>query len=588
MEHCVFCQAPLAPGEYVCQHCGRMQPLAQLDQPTITGANLGTLEAAPCPRCGTLASATDPYCRNCGLPLNALGDQATRKATDPLPAPAPWTPAAEGQPVAPAYPGSGPTWNQGGQPGSGPGWGHEIIPMPPPPPAWAQGPLPYQPDIADPQGSLPTLSGPPPAWQPGGTPFQPGSGPGRFTTPPPAISKPTPAPRPSRRLVLITALVLVALLVLGGGGAAAYLLTRPTPTLSVTGPTQSGSNPAGAPDTKLHVVGTGFTARSLITFFLDGKSLQGAPVVQTDGSGSFTADLPITDDWLLGQHTLSAKDGKDNGPKNAVTIVVLAAPVLTVTSQYQQSDTPAGSAGTTFTITGKRFALSSPVTLLLDGKPLAGQTPITSDDHGRVQAEILVGKDWAKGTHTFSARDTQGNATQGSAAVVVVAQGVAGTPGPKGAPADNASFDLGVSVTAKDSAGDDVSFQQFLIITGQPDPAGGKVCSAQDDGQPHTFDGTLSGGLTFKETIVFSCKGAYKSGHLTYTETATSDQIVVSDGSVCTAQGAYIYGQFDGTFNDASTITGTYHRNYFNAPCRSNRFSSLFRNTAQGTWTGGK
>src|SRR5690348_2817475 len=95
MEYCVYCQAPLAPGDRVCQNCGRMQPLAQLDQATIAGSNLGTLSAAPCPRCGTLAASTDPFCRNCGLPFNATGDQATRRsATSSQPTPMPPPPAS--------------------------------------------------------------------------------------------------------------------------------------------------------------------------------------------------------------------------------------------------------------------------------------------------------------------------------------------------------------------------------------------------------------------------------------------------------------------------------------------------------------
>jgi hypothetical protein len=580
MEYCVFCQAPLAPGEHICQNCGRMQPLAELERPTMAASNLGTLAASPCPRCGVLASAADPYCRSCGLPLNLLGDQATRTADSSLtstPPPAPWGTSRQRRPATAAYPGSGP-------PGSGPAWDQGAVPAPPPPPDWARRPLPYQPGLTDPQGSLPTISGPSPGWQTGSTPFPPG----RFTSPPPGVGMSPGVSRSSRRPLIITAIVLVVLLVLGGGGAAAFLLTRPNPTLSISGPTQSGSHPAGAPDNAFHVVGTGFSANSAITFFLDGQSVQKAPSVQSDGSGGFTVDLPITDDWLLGQHTLSAKDAKDYGPKNPVTVVVLAAPVLDVMSQYQQGNTPAGSAGTTLNVTGKRFALGSPVTLLLDGAPLTGGTPITSDDHGRVQAQITVGKDWKPGSHTFTAKDAQGNATKSGAAVVVVAQGVAGTPGPNGAPADNESFALNVSVSAKDTQGNDESYTQVLTITGQPDPAGGKVCDQRDNGQPQSFNGSLSQGGTFTVMIVFSCAGTYKSGHLTYTETIISAHYTLSDGGTCTLQSSFVYGQFDGTFTDATTITGTFHRQAFNAPCQNSRYSNLFGNSAQGTWTGSR
>lgn len=587
MEYCVFCQAPMAPGEQVCQRCGRMQPLAQLNQPTMAGSNLGTLAAASCPRCGVLASAADPYCRNCGLPLNSTGDQATQRATNgetPFPPP-PGGTARQDQPITPSYPASDPAWDRISQPGSGTAWNEEAIPAPPPPPAWARQPLSYQPELNDSRGSLPTISTPPPAWQPGSQPFQPGTGP-RYTMPPPGTGKP-PASPGSRRPLLIGVLLVVVLVVLGGGGAAAYFLTRPNPTLTVSGPTLSGSYPAGAPDTKLHVSGTNFASSSLITFFLDGQSLQKGPTVQTDGNGSFSTDLTITDDWLLGQHSLSARDAKDNGPKNAVTIVVLAAPVLAVQSQYTQGSTPVGSAGTTFTVSGKRFALNSQVTLLLDGKPLTGAA-ITSNGHGVVQATVSVGTDWAQGSHTFTAKDAQGNTTESGAQVVIVAQGVAGTPGPKGAPADNASFTLNVSVSAKDTQGNDESYTQTLTITGQPDPAGGTVCSSRDDGQPHTYNGSLNQGGTYTETVVFSCKGTYKSGHLTYTETVVSDQYTLSDGGTCTLQRSYVFGQFDGTFTDANTISGTFHAGAFTAPCRNSRYSELFGNPIQGTWTGSR
>ena len=227
---------------------------------------------------------------------------------------------------------------------------------------------------------------------------------------------------------------------------------------------------------------------------------------------------------------------------------------------------------------------------MLDGKPVPGASSTQSDDHGKVDTRFSVTGDWALGNHAVTAQDAQGDTTQQSQPVVIVHPGEAGTPGPNGAPADNANFSVNVSGSETTTDGQTYTFTKTLQVTGHPDPAGGTVCGVDDDGQPHTYtDEQLTGtNLTITETITFSCTGSYKNGHLTYTETASSDKMVLSDGSVCVSPGAYVYEQLDGTFSDQSTVSGSSHSDYFQANCSSGRYVDIYRNPASGTWTGGE
>lgn len=401
---------------------------------------------------------------------------------------------------------------------------------------------------------------------------------------PAAGSVTTPPPRRNYRTVI--AIILVALIVLSASGAAAYILTRPQPVISVTGPQQAGSLPAGSPDLSFHISGRDFSLNSTISFQLDGKATPGAPKIVSDQSGSFQLDLLITDDWLVGQHTLTARDAQGYATKQGARLAILAAPVLSVTSLYSQGSVPAGSTGTAIEYAGKRFALNSPITLQLDGKPLQSATPITSDAFGRFNGGILVTAQLPLGTHTLTAQDAQGNVTKTAMTFVIVTQGVAGTPGPNGAPADDLSFSTYARVTGKGSDGQTFSFTQTLDITGNPDPAGGTVCSDQDDGQPVTYTGTLNNSSeTYTETITFSCRGSYKHGQLTYVEIDTSDKFVLGNGVRCAASGSSVYGAFVGTFTNANTISGTYASSYFQANCTDSSY--IYRASSTGTWTGG-
>ncbi|HEX6777156.1 MAG TPA: hypothetical protein VF099_03090, partial [Ktedonobacterales bacterium] len=254
-------------------------------------------------------------------------------------------------------------------------------------------------------------------------------------------------------------------------------------------------------------------------------------------------------------------------------------PVISLTSQYPQNcsspnptgGTPTGATGTTFHITGQKFSGSSAITFLLDGQAAPGAPTVQSDANGNVTANLTVTANWQTGNHTITAKDAGDYTTQAGQSITIVTQGEAGTPGPNGAPADCASFTLHVQVQRADAVNGDQlnSFNDDLQITGQPDPAGGKVCTQDDDGQPKTSTGSDSNGNKYTETYVLQCSGSYKNGKLSYKETVTSDRIVFSDGFSCTANTPYTLQQLDGTFSSSTAASGTYSEDSTTYNCSS-------------------
>jgi hypothetical protein len=586
MERCVFCRGLLLRGENICPDCGRAQPTGEGNYPAQVVESYGPV-MGQCPNCGASISAWEPVCSACGVPLGAPGEAnqaaSIEAGTDSSGALAD-QPALAGAEDAPglAAMGATPFMEAATEPGmmlapelSAPLGGAE-------PPDGAAAPtlaseVVFSRAPADQQESavsdeeLPTLAG------------QSGVTPTGFPAAAPSIGMLPPPPR--KRWLKPLSLALAVLLVLGGISAAAYIFTRPRPVIQVTGPAQSGPVPTGSADLAFHVTGTDFSADSAITFLLDGKPAPDAPALKSDSNGSFATDLPITDNWLIGQHMLTARDASDYVTRTGVSVLVQAAPVIAIVSSYEQGQVPAGSPGTFFEIKGKRFSLKTSVTILLDGAPVETISSADSDEKGVVQTSVQVDDSWQIGQHTFTAKDAQGYSTKAGTPVVVVHQGEAGTPGPNGSPADNASFSVVLNVSGKDSAGQTFAFEQFLQITGHPDPAGGTVCSPNDDGKPHTYTGTLSNTReSYTETLILGCSGTYKKGHLTYIEKVISDVLVLGSGVKCTLRGTAIYGAYDGTFTSARTISGVYFSSYYQLPCTDRGF--VYYNSSQGTWTG--
>jgi hypothetical protein len=262
-------------------------------------------------------------------------------------------------------------------------------------------------------------------------------------------------------------------------------------------------------------------------------------------------------------------------------------PTIDVTSMYKVGSTPAGSTSTTLQVTGEKFSSNSTITFLLDGQPAPGNQTALSDSNGDVKATLTITADWGVGQHIITARDANNYVTQQGFTVSIVAQGEANTPGPNGAPADDTpSFNLNVTINSQDAVTGQTydPFNDHLTVTGQPDPAGGKVCNPQyDDNGPHTNTGTTNG-VSYVETQVFSCSGTYKGGKLSYTEHATEDQIVFGNGVTCTAQVPYVFEQLDGTFTDGQNISGTYSEDAITFTCTNGQ--SIQLDPSKGTWTG--
>ena len=283
------------------------------------------------------------------------------------------------------------------------------------------------------------------------------------------------------------------------------------------------------------------------------------------------------------------------------TIIILAAvaagivtyiltqlqPAISVTSNYRLGSALAGSPGTVFHISGQKFSSSSPITFLLDGRPLPAEQGVHSDTNGNIQADLTITNSWTLGRHILNVRDARGITPRSGVAVTIVPQGQANTPGPRGAPPDDLSFRVNVSVQSHDAVtGQKFNlFTETLIVTGRPDPVGGTVCSPFDDGKAHTLNGnSLNQGVTVRETVVLTCSGTYKSGKLSFTETATSYAIDFSNGVSCLVKTPYIYNQLQGTFTGQNGFSGVYSAGTPALTCQQG-FTGI-GHAAKGTWSG--
>ncbi len=260
-------------------------------------------------------------------------------------------------------------------------------------------------------------------------------------------------------------------------------------------------------------------------------------------------------------------------------------PVITVTSKYLVGSTPAGAASTTLHVAGSQFAPHSAVSFLLDGQPEPGHQIFQSDGSGGLQGDLAVTTDWPIGQLKLAAKDASGNTTFQSKTIAVVTPGEANTPGPKGAPADDASFTLHLAVKSHDKdTGENSNGTYTLVVTGQPDPAGGTVCNPQyDTGKPQTEKGTATNGLRYTATYTVTCSGTYKGGKITYKQIWSDTKIIYANGVTCTVP-QFVNAELDGSFTSATAASGTLSSDAPTVTC-SNGGSGTIKGV-EGTWKG--
>ena len=270
-------------------------------------------------------------------------------------------------------------------------------------------------------------------------------------------------------------------------------------------------------------------------------------------------------------------------------------PLISISSGFRVvGGALAGARGTTLNITGSKFSNNSTITFLLDGNPAPGNASAHSDAHGNFHAAVKITNAWTVGTHTLTARDASNNTTQNSVRVTIVQPGQANTPGPNGAPPDDATFALGSSLQGQ-FIGLNQTFSTTidLAITGHPDPAGGSVCTALDDGKVHFYNySTANNATPYNENAAFTCKGTYKGGKVTYDRTILSDVITFTNTPTavsCTLNGAHPYMELTGTYTSNGTFTGSFNKDAIpqsDYACSDGTASNFYYYNIQGTWTG--
>lgn len=212
-------------------------------------------------------------------------------------------------------------------------------------------------------------------------------------------------------------------------------------------------------------------------------------------------------------------------------------PQISLVSAYTANGLPAGTSGTSVRMQGQKFSSASAMTLLLDGHSMPGAPRVVSDQEGNFSILLPVTTAWSSGRHVLTARDANHYTPKEGAAFEVVMQGEVNTPGPNGAPSDDANFTLNVTIQGEDTStqaqdrlngvNGPLSSADPLIVTGNTTSAGGSVCKERDDGQEQTYQGTTSTGLPYTQVATFSCTGTYKGGQLAYTETLVSDVVTI-------------------------------------------------------------
>jgi hypothetical protein len=259
-------------------------------------------------------------------------------------------------------------------------------------------------------------------------------------------------------------------------------------------------------------------------------------------------------------------------------------PLISVASSYRVGTTPAGAQGTILHISGQQFASNAAITLLLDGHVAPGNPGARSDANGNFSTAVTITSAWSVGTHTLSARDASNDSPKDSISVAVVQQGQANTPGPNGAPPDDASFRIKVTIGYQ--VADPFSQNPVLIITGHPDPEGGTICSPYDSGQSFTFNESAFEGTLLIKTLTATCSGTYKAGQINFVETTTSVTQHWQGNETCVRNTPTVDLRLTGAYAGNNTFKGTLSSPYFTYTCDQG-YSNTYHEASTGvSWTG--
>jgi hypothetical protein len=236
-------------------------------------------------------------------------------------------------------------------------------------------------------------------------------------------------------------------------------------------------------------------------------------------------------------------------------------------------------------VLGYKFSGNSPITFLLDNNPIPQQPSVRSDDQGNFKADLPVTPVWSIGPHKLTARDDGSYLTKNVGDLTVVNPGEANTPGPNGAPSNDARFQLKVKITTTGAS--PKNYTKYVTVSGQPGQDGETVCDpSTDTNQSSTTNGTLQDNTTYKTTAAYTCHGTYKAGKLSYTETSTSTKTDFSDGLSCQSPSSFTFIQLDGAFTDANTASGNYSAPAYPLNCSKGGASNTINEAAEnGTWT---
>jgi hypothetical protein len=207
-------------------------------------------------------------------------------------------------------------------------------------------------------------------------------------------------------------------------------------------------------------------------------------------------------------------------------------------------------------VSGQNFTANSPITFLLDNTVLNTTQQAQSDANGNVTTDLAITSAWNFGLHTLTARDASNNTTQSGKQINIVQPGQSHTPGPYGAPPDDASFTIRFTTQGTRYTNDPAfPYTYTLTITGHPDPDGGTICASRANGAPVSQQGYNT--VSYTITSTYTCSGTYKGGVLSYSETLQTQTMAFSNGETCTLnRPQQPFLQITGSYTDQHIFSG--------------------------------